>query len=199
MPLIYREGINAFIRLQEEIMKISDDQSLFAWQSSDHRGGCLATTPASFFDSSNIVQSGISDKFRDPATVSSRGIHLELHFMGSGLGRLGFAILDCCERGHEDEPIAIHIRDLSLTMKHFERVRSNEFARVKLQVLNPSCYPVRRICIRKGRTTRRLNPPVVLHSTLSADTSFERSLEAWTTIEFSKSLTDALRTKSGCS
>jgi hypothetical protein len=34
MPLLYGEGAEkAFIRLQEEIMKDSDDQSLFAWQS----------------------------------------------------------------------------------------------------------------------------------------------------------------------
>lgn len=31
MPLLYGEGIKAFIRLQEEIMRVSDDQSLFAW------------------------------------------------------------------------------------------------------------------------------------------------------------------------
>jgi hypothetical protein len=31
MPLLYGEGKRAFIRLQEEIMKHSDDQSLFAW------------------------------------------------------------------------------------------------------------------------------------------------------------------------
>lgn len=31
MPLIYGEGEKAFRRLQEEIMKSSDDQSLFAW------------------------------------------------------------------------------------------------------------------------------------------------------------------------
>ncbi|KAF3003092.1 hypothetical protein E8E13_007957 [Curvularia kusanoi] len=48
MPLIYGEGENAFIRLQEEIMKITDDHSLFAWQSRDDRGGCLATSPSSF-------------------------------------------------------------------------------------------------------------------------------------------------------
>jgi hypothetical protein len=31
MPLLYGEGEKAFVRLQEEIMKNSDDQSLFAW------------------------------------------------------------------------------------------------------------------------------------------------------------------------
>ncbi|PMD24481.1 HET-domain-containing protein [Hyaloscypha hepaticicola] len=32
MPLLYGEGAKAFIRLQEEILKISNDQSLFAWK-----------------------------------------------------------------------------------------------------------------------------------------------------------------------
>jgi hypothetical protein len=31
MPLIYGEGSKAFVRLQEEIIKISDDHSIFAW------------------------------------------------------------------------------------------------------------------------------------------------------------------------
>jgi Heterokaryon incompatibility protein (HET) len=31
MPMLYGEGEKAFLRLQEEIMKISDDQSLFSW------------------------------------------------------------------------------------------------------------------------------------------------------------------------
>lgn len=35
MPLLYGEGHKAFVRLQEEIMKDSQDQSLFAWQPLD--------------------------------------------------------------------------------------------------------------------------------------------------------------------
>jgi hypothetical protein len=59
MPLIYGEGDKAFIRLQEEIMKESTDQSLFAWrrdgvnESMIH--GLLATSPADFGSSSGIV------------------------------------------------------------------------------------------------------------------------------------------------
>jgi hypothetical protein len=32
MPTIYREGERAFRRLQEEIMKMTPDQALFAWE-----------------------------------------------------------------------------------------------------------------------------------------------------------------------
>lgn len=34
MPMLYGEGPKAFMRLQEEIMKVSDDQSIFAWTQS---------------------------------------------------------------------------------------------------------------------------------------------------------------------
>lgn len=62
MPLLYGEGDRAFIRLQEEIMKDSDDQSLFAWGlgiSLDDRdqgngGGLFATSPEAFQRGSSI-------------------------------------------------------------------------------------------------------------------------------------------------
>ncbi|GIZ48773.1 hypothetical protein CKM354_001182000 [Cercospora kikuchii] len=51
MPLLYGEGKKAFRRLQEEIMKQSDDLSLFSWtkKSSDTmRHGLLSDSPADF-------------------------------------------------------------------------------------------------------------------------------------------------------
>jgi hypothetical protein len=51
MPLLYGEGAKAFYRLQEEIMKQSNDQSTFIWsQTSDEKlSGCLlAPSPAHF-------------------------------------------------------------------------------------------------------------------------------------------------------
>lgn len=38
MPLLYGEGEKAFIRLQEEIMKRSDDRSLFVWADDAKKG-----------------------------------------------------------------------------------------------------------------------------------------------------------------
>ncbi|PYH59420.1 HET-domain-containing protein [Aspergillus niger CBS 101883] len=69
MPLIYGEGETAFIRLQEEIMRISDDQSLFAWASSDDRGGLLATSPAAFANSHNIVRFNPFGSLDSPSTL----------------------------------------------------------------------------------------------------------------------------------
>jgi hypothetical protein len=37
MPIVYGEGSTAFLRLQTEILKLSDDESIFAWSSEDWR------------------------------------------------------------------------------------------------------------------------------------------------------------------
>ncbi|KAL9618563.1 MAG: hypothetical protein Q9160_006747 [Pyrenula sp. 1 TL-2023] len=61
MPLLYGEGPKAFTRLQEEIIKDSDDESIFAWRVRSGpiafigRTGLLASSPADFADSEDIV------------------------------------------------------------------------------------------------------------------------------------------------
>ncbi|RFU74652.1 het domain-containing [Trichoderma arundinaceum] len=61
MPLIYGEGKNAFFRLQEEIIKSVDDQSIFAWtvpelEHSDQRFyGLLAESPGAFKVTGKLV------------------------------------------------------------------------------------------------------------------------------------------------
>lgn len=151
MPLLYGEGERAFIRLQEEIMKISNDHSIFAWKSPDIRGGLLATSPAAFISSSNIIEYNPFGNLSGPLTVSSRGVHLEVQFIGRGPRGLGMAILHCKERDGEDKPLAIYLRDTTLTMELFERVCSESFERVDLPKFRPSQYPMRKICIRVGR------------------------------------------------
>jgi len=62
MPLIYGEGDNAFYRLQLEIMKHSNDESIFAWPGKSEFGfsnksvrlGLLAPSPSAFEGSQNI-------------------------------------------------------------------------------------------------------------------------------------------------
>ncbi|KAK4206535.1 heterokaryon incompatibility protein-domain-containing protein, partial [Rhypophila decipiens] len=52
MPMLYGEGPKAFIRLQEEILRDSEDQSLFAWTASEESAkqapyrGLFALSPA---------------------------------------------------------------------------------------------------------------------------------------------------------
>ncbi|RYP69892.1 hypothetical protein DL771_005835 [Monosporascus sp. 5C6A] len=154
MPLLYGEGERAFTRLQEEIMKISDDHSLFAWRSDDDCGGLLATEPAAFINSGKIIPQDPFGSGNEPFSVSSKGIHLGLNFIGLGQQGLGLAILHCIEIGKGSLLIAIYLRDSSLTMKYFERVRTQKFEFFDLAKYRPSQYPIRKICAR----FRRLRP-----------------------------------------
>ncbi|KKO99799.1 hypothetical protein THAR02_08099 [Trichoderma harzianum] len=151
MPLLYGEGERAFIRLQEEIMKISNDHSIFAWRSRDTRGGLLATSPDAFSDSDNIIHYSPFGDSRAPLTVSSRGIHSALRFIGLGRGGFGMAILHCARRDKTTKPLAIYVRDTALTMELFERVCSETFENIDFHNFRRWRYPIRQMCIRMGR------------------------------------------------
>ncbi|KAI1127615.1 heterokaryon incompatibility protein-domain-containing protein [Nemania abortiva] len=73
MPMIYGEGERAFRRLQEEITKHIDDDSILAWNFNNNistnrlegalPGGALAPSPSSFAASNHIV-SAVTDPIR---------------------------------------------------------------------------------------------------------------------------------------
>ncbi|KAI0975637.1 heterokaryon incompatibility protein-domain-containing protein [Xylaria arbuscula] len=81
MPLLYGEGRRAFRRLQEEIIKVLDDESIFAWQGgTDH--GLLASCPAQF-TFSRTIQRSIDRPFGDtpsdlPFAITNRGVRISL-------------------------------------------------------------------------------------------------------------------------
>ncbi|KAI1298082.1 heterokaryon incompatibility protein-domain-containing protein [Xylaria venustula] len=81
MPLLYGEGRRAFLRLQEEIIKVVDDESIFAWQGgTDH--GLLASCPAQFTFSHSIRRSidhPIGGTTSDlPFAITNRGVRISL-------------------------------------------------------------------------------------------------------------------------
>ncbi|RSM09514.1 hypothetical protein CEP52_004038 [Fusarium oligoseptatum] len=119
MPLLYGEGERAFIRLQEEIMRVSDDHSLFAWRYPNSRGGLLAVSPAAFKDSGNIIPRNPFMPYNSPFTLTNKGAHLDLPFIGLGDRGTGLAVLSCTEVGNPDKLVAIYLRDSFLTMEHF--------------------------------------------------------------------------------
>jgi hypothetical protein len=67
MPLLYGEGRRAFQRLQEEIMKVNTDMSLFLWHGhACDNFGMLASDPVCFADVPNVLQdsSSLEDIFK---------------------------------------------------------------------------------------------------------------------------------------
>jgi acyl carrier protein len=83
MPLLYGEGDRAFLRLQEEIMRISHDQSILAWgykKSTQNLWGfsqALAASPSEFSECSEIVSFGSGD-LQDSFYLDQRGLWLDL-------------------------------------------------------------------------------------------------------------------------
>jgi hypothetical protein len=118
MPLLYGEGKKAFLRLQEEVMKKSDDHSIFAWvlpwsETSAYRfsRGFIAQTPLAFANASTIVRSKYTDTL--PFTITNRGIHLQLPLkalrsFGGSSGTIFLAALDC-KYEKKDEFLAIQV------------------------------------------------------------------------------------------
>jgi hypothetical protein len=79
IPLIYGEGVRAFRRLQEEIIKTSNDLTIFAWDEAKERGGpcgLFAPSPAAFFQSDGIIQ--YPRLWSDPVfTLTNKGLRFE--------------------------------------------------------------------------------------------------------------------------
>ncbi|KAL7934994.1 ankyrin repeat-containing domain protein [Trichoderma chlorosporum] len=154
MPLLYGEGNRAFMRLQKEIMKVTDDDSIFAWKSdSQSHGSLLATSPDAFEQSGNIVRkrtAWLPDS--RPLTVSNKGIRLELSYIGVGHHGLGLAILHCAERKAKEHTfIAIYLKDISFTMENFVRVWSGRYELFDPMPFRPSQRPQRWINVRQHR------------------------------------------------
>ena len=116
MPLLYGEGDRAFIRLQEEILKQSSDQSLFAWnpldeaaevvssgkESKDSYCGIFATSPACFAESWNILQS--PEYWDTESALTNRGIRLRMPFKYDVTTEIFTGIL-CCTSSARDVAI----------------------------------------------------------------------------------------------
>ena len=124
MPMLYREGKRAFIRLQEEIMKNSDDQSLFAWtDSTAHLGSyheLLAESPAHFIDSGGIAPCRAAGA---PHSMSNKGLCIDLHFASEEKKDVYRAVLGCLKPPHHNN-VGIYLRRLSPGGNQYTRVES---------------------------------------------------------------------------
>ena len=77
MPLLYGEGAKAFIRLQHEIIKVSDDESIFAWCEGDNlSSGVFASSPLAFIDSGDII--GDTKLHRRPYMMTNKGLSMDI-------------------------------------------------------------------------------------------------------------------------
>jgi hypothetical protein len=119
MPLLYGESQKAFIRLQEEFIKESDDQSLFAWEcretlpEADAQNvpsgdiitystlGVLAPDP-SYFANKRVVTNVITREYWDSYSMTNRGLRMQLPILPIGPDQ--YAGILSCTYQFNDEP-----------------------------------------------------------------------------------------------
>jgi len=112
MPLLYGEGgVCAFLRLQEEIVKKTADQSLLAWGYLDTSGRLLprifAPSPKMFLECGRIVHKNTK---QPPFQMTNRGLQITLH-LAVAEEDLVYGLLDCAVEGG----------DLAIPLKPFRR------------------------------------------------------------------------------
>ncbi|CAI4218961.1 unnamed protein product [Parascedosporium putredinis] len=174
MPLLYGEGSNAFIRLQEEILKLSNDQSIFCWRqhaSIDSyreeygdtfmRSGLLADSPR-LFTTSRIVSQFQRDRPGRPHAVStSKGLMVQVLMCNDKCyesGEVYLAVLDC-PVGHVPGVMAgIRLKRVSDVSNMFVRVDTPQifqFAKydssetfIDISGFNPTVEQEELICLR---------------------------------------------------
>lgn len=80
MPLLYGEGQRAFLRLQQEIVKVCNDQSILAWQDSllsETSTSLFAPHPGAFHKEVNVFHA----KPQVPMSLDSRGLELDVDLL----------------------------------------------------------------------------------------------------------------------
>jgi hypothetical protein len=121
MPLLYGEGANAFIRLQQEIIKISTDHSIFAWdfvpvndegdlpaygylpRQEDSRG-VLATSPSAFAESGGI--SPITSSRPSSYDMTNLGLRISIPVVNIAPPAV-LGLLACQVHGQEQQLVGI--------------------------------------------------------------------------------------------
>lgn len=90
LPMIYGEGSKAFIRLQEEIIKQTNDLSIFSWLAEDQGGhadetgpvqfrGVLATSPREFKDAKDSAHDRLVSNNGSPEfIITNKGIRIDI-------------------------------------------------------------------------------------------------------------------------
>ncbi|EXJ83998.1 hypothetical protein A1O3_04665 [Capronia epimyces CBS 606.96] len=149
MPLLYGEGAGAFVRLQEEIAKVTEDHTILAWhfRQTGYRAlpDTFAASPADFHD----VQSFVPVRLRadgDPFTVTARGLRIQLPFIRRDSAYIG--ILSCVD---ERNPMEL----VGLALEYGENLDShiiNKGVRLNRKEIQNDVISVRTVYIRKSRT-----------------------------------------------
>ncbi|OBT69679.1 hypothetical protein VE03_00990 [Pseudogymnoascus sp. 23342-1-I1] len=120
MPLLYGEGAQAFKRLQEEIIKISDDESIFAWgfqRPPGQNASLFAVSPLDFENCGSIKASAPAAGMSAHYILTNKGLSIKTNLYRLPLqGEIvTLARLNCSEPSwvEEEKCLALVMEDQS--------------------------------------------------------------------------------------
>jgi hypothetical protein len=120
MPLLYGEGLRSFARLQEEIIRTSTDQTIFAWRMGwlhateyDFDRGILASSPADFRDSGRIVQASGQSLDYAKYDITNTGLLIDLPVHQEEDKFVG--VLNCHDADHPSTRLGVLLKKSMFT------------------------------------------------------------------------------------
>ena len=132
LPIIYGEGCRAFRRLQEEIIRITFDHTIFVWELSTTCSGLLASSPDVFAASGEVKKMPIARYVKlfymkdHHINYSVTNLGLEIQMPHLTLGDRLQLYVGClaCFLSDERKPISLYLRrDFRNLSNHFFRTR----------------------------------------------------------------------------
>jgi hypothetical protein len=125
MPLLYGEREKSFLRLQEEIIKKSTDQSIFAWKdtkvAASEYTGLLAPSPHGFKESGNIYSLGVLGRNAD-LSITNLGTCATFYLDPTTEHNVYGACLDCGIEASLAENPRIWLKRINSMPKQYARV-----------------------------------------------------------------------------
>ncbi|ETI27452.1 hypothetical protein G647_09642 [Cladophialophora carrionii CBS 160.54] len=143
MPMLYGEGEKSFARLQQEILRLSDDQSIFAWDRG-HEGyfgghsGLLATSPSQFVTCQSVVRSSHGLPNTGRFELTNVGLSISLLTVPWAMETY-LCILHCTLRASPHLRLGVFLERLSSSQD------AEQFARVSLNGNTVLCVPLQTI------------------------------------------------------
>lgn len=135
MAMLYGEGGDkAFLRLQEEIMKDSDDETLFAWtntrEDQPELQGLLANSPKDFRNSSGYIPD-YDRSDRVPHSTTSRGLRITLGMQRLHAdGDVWIGSLECPVPPAYTETLAIYLKLLDKQSQQYARIKADRLCKI---------------------------------------------------------------------
>ena len=101
MPLLYGEGEKAFLRLQEELIKVESDESIYAWNiqglSEGSATGILAPSPRHFAGCGNLVTINLPGLLHEPWSITNYGLAMTVACLEREVDHLVMEGVSCYE------------------------------------------------------------------------------------------------------